>query len=291
MKKEINYIFISAVFLILLILPVEALSQGNYNDGRNYSYIRYYKERAFNNTKDDKISFSKEIRKNRMSKNKYYYAVEYGLNREIKSVSCIYNDYTIFKYEIPKTDMYSAEEFYYPNSIKTVHYFNSEGKPVLIKKYRRDSIISIIRYDTNGNRRITEVYDNNIIQSVSYTNSDNTPVFKQTYLYPYLYTTEMYIYESEVSYKNIIIYENENARTESVYVSGKKEIVYKYVEDYLYKIYYYDSDELLYKYEIYNENGDIIYEYNKNDSIFGDSESDEDTDRGNEKESGSDTEK
>ncbi len=242
------------------------------------TYDKYFHRRKF-----DAYSFGWDFKEEipdgeELPHNDYYYQVSYE-NNDITGFTLYYANLEILSYTFPMMNNLTSVDKSESNIRRSIFYMNEEGKPVIIEKYKRGELVSIIRYDDNGKRRITETYNDGFINSVSYTNKDDKPSLRQVYENLKLMSTEIVYYDKEGNDKfNIMIYEDKALKYITGYKNGIRYKVWEYKDNVLDKIYYYDETGLLYKYELYQAGGNILYSYDTREDKFAKDDEEADTD-------------
>lgn len=266
MKKLIYAIIVLLLFGIFFQSIIYADPPVNYNEIR-HAYTKYYKNRDFSPeiSNDFSLNFINELSEKELINNNYYYQVKYNSYSEIVGFACIYDNNIIFSYILPDLKNLNMEEKNNTINIKSISYIDSEGKPFLIKKYKNNLITSVTRYDFYGRRKISEIYKKGIISTLSYTNEASQPVFIQTFessLYAVLTEICIISKENENNYFKILINEKTGLKYITEYLNNKRTKVMEYHDNKLHKIYYYNEEGVLYKFEIYDLEGNIVFVYN-----------------------------
>jgi hypothetical protein len=277
------------VFITLVIIFILG-SSANLFAQDDETYNKYFHRRKF-----DAYSFGWDFKdeildNEELPHNDYYYQVSYR-NNDIIGFTLYYSNLEILSYTFPMMNNLTSVDKSESNIRRSIFYMNEDGKPVIIEKYKRGELVSIIRYDDNGKRRITETYSDGFINSVSYTNKEDKPALRQVYENLKLISTEIVYYDDNGNDKfNIMVYEDKALKYITGYKNGVRYKVWEYKDNVLDKIYYYDETGLLYKYELYQPGGNIMYSYDTREDKFpkDDDEADKEDNNTNNKEDESD---
>jgi hypothetical protein len=279
LKKSHRILIFIAVFAILTLGLIGSI----YAQIDNDTDEKYFSRRKFN-AYSFGWDFKDELEaESQLPNNDYYYQVFYEQG-EITGFSFYYGQLEVMSYTFPQLNNLTTVDKSESNLRRSIYYMNQEGKPVLIEKYKRGEITSIIRYDSQGKRRITETYDKGYISAVSYTNSDDKPALKQVYQELKLISSEIAYYDENGNDKyNIMVYEERGLKYITEYEKDVRAKVQEYKDNVIDKVYYYDDTGLLYKYEIYDPAGNVIYSYNAlGEEVTSETESDDGDDEDSE---------